>query len=225
VALSAPTDQDVFVCWKRGPNQEELDYVISHSRDRGETWTHVETPIDPRSRVLISFLNEDFGIVAVEEPESWRSYGWDLNITKDRLASFEPAERLEGFNLLGLQITSRRYATMIAQKASPKWLYCLIWQSSAPPNRPPTAPAVTIEPQSPTPADKLQCRATGSTDPDGDKVTYRFQWYRNGIIQSDNTARRLNERNTAPGEEWKCVVTPFDGEDEGPSGEASVTIR
>ncbi len=91
-------------------------------------------------------------------------------------------------------------------------------------NRPPTRPVVSINPPTPGAADGLYCRAAGSIDPDGDPIEYTFQWYRNGEIAEGRTFAGLGAKWTRDGQTWRCVVTPNDGQLDGPTGEATVTI-
>ena len=91
-------------------------------------------------------------------------------------------------------------------------------------NAPPTQPDVTITPGRPLTDDTLVAAADGSIDPDGDPLTYRFAWYQDSALQSDLTTDTVPAERTARGQEWTCVVTPFDGRAEGPSGEGSVQI-
>ena len=91
-------------------------------------------------------------------------------------------------------------------------------------NSPPTQPTVTITPPSPGTAQNLLANASGSTDPDGDGVSYRYQWYKNGIAQPSSTSASLSKSETLKGDTWKCVVTPTDGLADGPSAEDEVTV-
>lgn len=100
----------------------------------------------------------------------------------------------------------------------------------APPNAPPDAPAVAITPSSPTAGVGLLCAiTTPSTDPDGDAVSYRFDWDVDGVAYT-STSTTTEPGDTIPpsvtleGEVWTCTVTPDDGVDRGPAGSDSVTI-
>ena len=92
-------------------------------------------------------------------------------------------------------------------------------------NSPPTQPVVDVTPDAPLTTDDLHVAASGSTDPDGDPVAYRYRWYRDGAHQSG-----LNDQTTVPasatarGQTWRCVVTPHDGRANRPAGEDSVVI-
>jgi len=92
-------------------------------------------------------------------------------------------------------------------------------------NRPPIRPVVTIMPAAPAAGDSLYCRATGSIDPDDDEVVYRYQWYRNGALVADRIYAGLAAMHVKDGHVWRCVVTPTDGEADGPPGEATVTVK
>jgi hypothetical protein len=75
---------------------------------------------------------------------------------------------------------------------------------------PPEAPTlVTILPADPTMLDDLVCSAGGAVDPEGDAVSYRYQWYRNGLA-TEYQAQVLPARATAIGEEWSCTVRAAD---------------
>lgn len=91
-------------------------------------------------------------------------------------------------------------------------------------NSPPTTPQITIQPATPTLTDNLTCiLSTPATDPDGDSVTYRYGWMRNGratTVTSSVVAATL----TSDRETWRCIVTAFDGTDSGVAGEAEVTL-
>lgn len=85
--------------------------------------------------------------------------------------------------------------------------------------QPPTQPSVTIAPALPKTADNLVATASGSTDADGDPITYKYAWYKNGVVQASLTTNTVASSNTAKGQVWKCVVTPNDGKADGVPGE------
>ncbi len=92
-------------------------------------------------------------------------------------------------------------------------------------NSPPTQPVVTITPSDPEPDDSLRCGiTTASTDADGDAITYLYEWYQNGTLTSI-TSNTVEATYTAHGDSWECVVTPYDGEDEGSDNSDYVTIN
>jgi hypothetical protein len=100
-----------------------------------------------------------------------------------------------------------------------------------PVNDPPTAPVVDVTPNLPLTTDNLVCTVTTpSTDPDGDTITYFYEWYKNGVLQSDETTvttaltDTVSSTKTAKAEIWKCVVTPYDGIVNGTSAQDQVTI-
>ena len=98
-------------------------------------------------------------------------------------------------------------------------------------NTPPTAPEIHVEPTAPEEEDDLICVIdVESTDLDGDSISYTFSWTVDGagFAGSTSTTRpgdTVSSAHTAAGESWICTVTPFDGEDTGPSDSAGVTIE
>ena len=90
----------------------------------------------------------------------------------------------------------------------------------------PTAPSVAISPAEPLPSDPLVAQiAVDAVDPDDgpSPLTYRFQWYRNGVATEVEDAT-LPAVNTASGETWEVRVAAWDGHAKGLKGTASVTI-
>ena len=94
-----------------------------------------------------------------------------------------------------------------------------------PANTPPTAPVVDIEPDPAYDDSSLSCDIISpSYDADGDSVSYTYNWLRNGSAMS-LTASTVPADETAIGDNWTCVVTPFDGTDYGPAGKDTVIIQ
>ncbi|HCH64778.1 MAG TPA: hypothetical protein DFR83_18370, partial [Deltaproteobacteria bacterium] len=90
-------------------------------------------------------------------------------------------------------------------------------------DRPPTAPGVTVEPIRPRDAEPLSCTVTTpSTDPDGDPVTYRYEWEAGGsVVGTDAT---LSAEATREGQTVTCTVTPEAGGLSGPSASDQITV-
>jgi hypothetical protein len=92
-------------------------------------------------------------------------------------------------------------------------------------NTPPSAPGVSIEPGSPTTDDSLECTVTTeSVDADGDNVTYTFGWERDGI-EEGRSGSSIPPMDTANNDQWKCIVTPHDDEEEGATGSDTVEVH
>jgi hypothetical protein len=90
----------------------------------------------------------------------------------------------------------------------------------------PSKPMVEIYPDSPKTTDDLICNISiPCVDPDGDSVTYRYEWYKDNAFQPELNANNVSSALTVKDQAWKCIVTPNDGIADGPSGEDSVTIR
>jgi hypothetical protein len=91
-------------------------------------------------------------------------------------------------------------------------------------NAAPSGAAIAIEPAAPGDDDDLTCViTTEATDPNGDAVSYRYGWSKNGSdagIAADTVSASL----TAGGDTWTCTVTPNDGTLDGAQTSASVTI-
>jgi len=86
----------------------------------------------------------------------------------------------------------------------------------------PTAPTVSIAPTPADTNDDLTATATDSTDPDGQTVTYQYEWLLNGSVTS--TGAVLANSQTEKGQSWTVRATPSDGISDGAPGEASITI-
>ena len=88
----------------------------------------------------------------------------------------------------------------------------------------PTAPTVTISPDPAYTDDDLVASASGSTDDDGDTVTYSYTWYEDGIVLSSAASATLASSQTTDGNTYRVVVTPNDGTADGPAGEAELQV-
>lgn len=102
-------------------------------------------------------------------------------------------------------------------------------------NHPPTQPEIEVTPNIPYTDDDLSCTITvPSTDEDGDTVTYIYEWYRNQgigfILQEGLTEVTVNlsvsiySSLTLKNEIWRCIVTPYDGQENGTSAQDQVNV-
>ncbi len=98
-------------------------------------------------------------------------------------------------------------------------------------NTPPTAPTVSIAPSAPLEGvDDLVCQVdTASSDDDGDSVSYSVTWTQDGASYTGastttHSGDTVSGSATTSGEVWACTVTPNDGDDDGSSASASVTV-
>jgi hypothetical protein len=103
---------------------------------------------------------------------------------------------------------------------------------------PPGAPTVAFTRDKPTAGAPLEVQVmAGAPDPDGDTITYRYRWIRDGapVVVSDGTAAsqqtpfwtslpRVPVAELAKGQRWEVEVQPHDGEEEGPVVSARVAI-
>ncbi|MEK7391633.1 MAG: hypothetical protein AAB214_03625, partial [Fibrobacterota bacterium] len=81
-------------------------------------------------------------------------------------------------------------------------------------NSPPGLPSAQIAPASPQNSDDLICvDMAPSTDADGDPVSYVYEWYRDGLLQSSMTFSIVPSSSTLAGDVWGCRMQAPDGED------------
>jgi hypothetical protein len=98
-------------------------------------------------------------------------------------------------------------------------------------NTPPTAPGVFLNPTVPYPGgDDILCEISpGSSDDDGDTVSYGFAWTVDGVAFSGATTTThsgdtVPAASTALDQRWACTVTPNDGEDDGDVSSATTVV-
>ncbi|MFZ5478779.1 MAG: Ig-like domain-containing protein [Myxococcota bacterium] len=89
----------------------------------------------------------------------------------------------------------------------------------------PDAPEVEITPDPSPSSDSITATITSSSsDPDGDSVTYRYEWYKDGVVTAYATSS-ITAANHAKGETWEVRVYPSDGYGEGTFGTDSTIIQ
>ncbi len=89
----------------------------------------------------------------------------------------------------------------------------------------PTAPEVVIDPDPATADEDLfAVVVTDSTDPEGDTITYSYEWYRYAIQDTDETTDAFPASKTGRGVTFTVRVVPNDGKGDGTYGEAELTI-
>jgi hypothetical protein len=92
-------------------------------------------------------------------------------------------------------------------------------------NTPPGAPQIALEPSEPTaPRGATVAIRKPSTDRDGDDITYRYVWFRDGV-QTSHEGPYVPPGMMRHGELWRVVVTPFDGEDTGEPVAAQAIVK
>ncbi|MEL6341184.1 MAG: FG-GAP-like repeat-containing protein [Myxococcota bacterium] len=94
-------------------------------------------------------------------------------------------------------------------------------------NTPPSAPAIKLGPDGAQTSSPLSVSIiTPSTDIDGDAIRYRYSWIRDGNPEKAlNGKQEVAASRTKKGEIWRVVVAPYDGEVEGASNNATLTIK
>jgi len=92
-------------------------------------------------------------------------------------------------------------------------------------NSPPTSPTLKYSPDIPVSSKDIKVIIEQrSFDFDRDTVTYSFQWYKDGILQTSLTSDLVSSNNLSKGQSWRCVVTPSDGITNGNSAEVNIII-
>ena len=94
-------------------------------------------------------------------------------------------------------------------------------------NTPPAAPRVEIRPARPRRGDALRATIVApAEDPDGDAITYRFEWRKNGAPFQGATAegREIPGAEVARTDQFELTVTPNDGEANGARATALVVV-
>lgn len=92
-------------------------------------------------------------------------------------------------------------------------------------NDAPSAPVVEIIPDPAGSGELLEATIVEpGVDPEGDLVTYRFDWYVDGTMHSSGTVPQVATGTTQRGEYWEVQVFPYDGEAYGPAGTDAVSI-
>ncbi len=92
-------------------------------------------------------------------------------------------------------------------------------------NTPPGAPAIALEPSEPTaPRGVSVTLKKPAADRDGDELTYRYVWFRDGV-QTTYDQAAVPAAILRHGETWRVEVTPHDGEVTGEPVSASAVVR
>lgn len=88
------------------------------------------------------------------------------------------------------------------------------WSDCIEPNTPPEITGVTIEPANPTTATQsLECVLQGWTDADGDFVNFYFEWYGDGVPDTE-TSNVLSLGGVSAGQQFYCAIIADDGTDQ-----------
>jgi len=80
----------------------------------------------------------------------------------------------------------------------------------------PTVGEVVIAPEEPTSSDTLTCAYRKAIDPDGDSLTARYTWYRDGSALKP-VGETLDAIEVGKGHDVSCQVSLHDGTEEGPA--------
>jgi len=93
-------------------------------------------------------------------------------------------------------------------------------------NSPPSLTSVSISPSTLYTDTDAAAIPSGPFDPDGDAVTYRYQWYKNSTAINGQTAATLQGTQFVKNDVIYVIVTPYDGTVTGnPVQSSNVTIQ
>jgi hypothetical protein len=94
-------------------------------------------------------------------------------------------------------------------------------------NAPPQPPQIKLTPERPLARiDNLRCEVVvPAVDPDGDKVSYRVVWTRDGVEQDfSDQALEVAARNVSEKSVWQCSVQAADGQATSPSARSNSVL-
>jgi hypothetical protein len=96
-------------------------------------------------------------------------------------------------------------------------------------NSAPGPARVRVNTSTPKAGQAISCEIVKKAeDPDSDKIRYRYRWQRNGVAQPfAESSEEVPARLLRTGDRWRCLVTPTDGDLDGPesgSEEALITV-
>ena len=93
-------------------------------------------------------------------------------------------------------------------------------------NLPPNKATISLSPIKPKTKNNLQVNLIKeSSDYDGDKVSYKYRWYKNGNLQSHyNDITNIKSEDTSKGDKWKVEVIPTDGENDGEAVSSNFSV-
>ena len=215
---------------------------------KGELWTVEATPRDDvgngapaRAQVRIGntppsppVLTTAAPVVRANQPIEVRQVSAATDVDKDRLTLHyawqvdgKPAPQHGGKTRLApgdFKKNQRLTLTVTPDDGTSKGRPTqLAWQVE---NTPPTAPVVRFAQSAvaaPQPLDVKRVRP--AADVDGDPLTYRYRYYRNGArVKLPEGSESVPARLIKRWDRWTVEVVAFDGQEEGPPGTASAHV-
>ena len=243
-----------YVWYRNGAHQTGLDgnTVAADLTSAADTWRVVVTPHDGElagptgeATVMVAADDGDTGDRPVKPtvrilPDPPRAYtdlvadvsgnGADVTYRYEWYGDGRLQTRFPGNTVRGAYVDPGEHwrvvvTPVLGDVVGPSTDASVVIPTETATNTAPTAPTVTIAPAAPEAGDDLVATATGSTDAEGDTITYTYAWYRDGALEGAITGNTVAANLTSGGQTWRVVVTPSDGKLTGTSGEASVTIK
>lgn len=90
-------------------------------------------------------------------------------------------------------------------------------------NQPPRVTSVDVTPNFPKIGDTLKITTTAK-DPDGDEVTFIYQWFKNEELLPEETSEALSLKGFKRGDRIMLNVIPYDNKEKGSPGVMKVTV-
>ncbi len=88
----------------------------------------------------------------------------------------------------------------------------------------PVIGSVNLTPVAPNIASVLTCTPSGTTDGDGDGVTYTYAWFVDGVLDPAETGNTVSAPTFAAGQQVYCEVTPNDGDADGATVQSNLVV-
>jgi len=210
------------------PNDGQLDgntvisQIVTITNGVPEVTSATLSPEDPGSQDTVSVT------ATADDPDGDSlslSYSWVVNGTSVSTTSSSSFD-LTGYVSVGDSVYAEVTADDTKDTSDP-----YVTNSVTVVNAAPTAPELSIDPETPGEGvHDFQCVIdVDSDDVDGDTVTYTFSWEVDGVpytsaSTTDHSGDTVLAGEAYEGEEWVCTVVPNDGSQDGAEAEASATI-
>ena len=218
---NSPTEQGTMQFLREGLEIGAHELTLTVTDERGAACIQTRTFVVATHPVIASMTpqgevyNEGalipFEILVQDQEDALE----DLNVVVQLLDGTILAEGspdssgLYAIELSDFSIGSVNYRVVVTDTAG----LTAVQEASLSINGLPTLPVLEIDPQSPTTIDSIQAIASGSVDPEGEDVAYRYEWLEGGVVVQ--TEDLLSSEYTNSTQSWTVLAYPDDGQGEG----------